>query len=101
MTKHQTHHDWGYSHLASSLNWMEQGACRGRTETMVPARFDDNFNLVPANVYERAVQAAKKYCDVCVVRTPCREFGLALSARTYQDGVLGGLTLQEREEIIG
>ena len=68
---------------------------------MVPKRFKDNGHRVHPADYERAVLHAKQLCDVCAVQGPCRAYGLAVSRQVEDHGVYGGLTMEEREQLIG
>ena len=81
--------------------WMPRALCRGQADRMVPQRFKDNGHRVHPTDYERAVLHAKQLCDVCAVQAPCRSYGLAISRQVEDHGVYGGLSMEEREQLIG
>lgn len=68
---------------------------------MVPQRFKDDGHRVDINDYDAAVLRAKQLCDVCAVQAPCRTYGLAISRQVEDHGVYGGLSMEEREQLIG
>jgi hypothetical protein len=81
--------------------WMPKARCRGMADTMVPRRYKDNGHRVHPDEYASAVLEAKRICDTCVVQGPCRTYGLAISRQIEDHGVYGGLSMEEREELLG
>ena len=70
-----------------SMEWMSQGACQRED----PELF---FPLVSEGPALEQINAAKRICYRCTVRTACLAFGL-----TTQEGIWGGATPGERRAI--
>jgi WhiB family redox-sensing transcriptional regulator len=72
--------------LPRGQHWQDHANCHGRTELF--------FGKVAERpqARERRESRARKLCDTCVVRTPCREF--AREHREY--GFWGGENEEER-----
>jgi hypothetical protein len=64
-----------------------QTPCRDR-----PDLFVDNRSLPP----KENVAAAKLLCSQCPVRQDCADYAIA---NNYRDGIWGGLTLAERDQL--
>jgi WhiB family redox-sensing transcriptional regulator len=78
MTKTNTHRVVS----GSDFDWRELASCAGKQELF----FSDHKASV--------VREAKKFCDVCVVRTQC----LAHAMKHDEYGIWGGLTANERRK---
>lgn len=75
----------GQSERQSDESWMDQSACRDKPPGM----------FFPSD--GSGVIAAKKICEVCVVKEECLEFALS---KRIDHGVWGGMSERERRRII-
>ena len=71
-----------------SMDWMSRGACQRED----PELF---FPIADNGPALEQVNAAKRVCLCCEVRSACLSFGL----KTPQDGIWGGTTREERSAI--
>jgi WhiB family redox-sensing transcriptional regulator len=70
---------------AGSSGWMSRGACLSQD----PELF---FPIAAKGAGLRQINAAKAVCRRCAVRAACLSYGL----ETWQDGIWGGTTWEER-----
>jgi len=68
---------------------------------MVPARTDKHDRPLSESAYLANVNEAKKRCAICTVATSCREYGLSISTEIEDHGVYGGLSMEERHDLLG
>lgn len=71
--------------VASSIEWMSRGACRGVTRDIF---FPDSDQLVSST--------AKRLCGRCDVRDECLQYALD---QRIEFGIWGGLTEEQRRSI--
>lgn len=95
------HHDWQYTPPPGSTDWMGRGACRDHTDIMFPTRTCTDGRTLTDDEYADAVVAAKRYCEICVVRIPCRDHAMQVSAQIELHGVWGGTSEEDRAEAHG
>ena len=82
--------------------WIDRAACKeAPSSEMVPKQWTATGDRVQPVTYEHAVARAKKWCAICPVVSSCRDYGLAISSHVEDHGVYGGLTMEERNEILG
>lgn len=81
----------GETHPAVSVfdtdRWVAMGHCASTAAEVYPPTVN------PSNA--RKLQAARAICDVCIVKTRCLQFALAVPAH-IDFGVRGGTTPEER-----
>ncbi|HUC27169.1 MAG TPA: WhiB family transcriptional regulator [Streptosporangiaceae bacterium] len=74
----------------ASAAWMPRSACQGEDPEI--------FFPVAATVAAlRQISAAKTICSRCPVRQPCLHYAVA----TFQEGIWGGTTTEERNGLRG
>ena len=79
------------------MSWAERAACRGMADTDPTVFFPDiDRGQTSPHVWDRA----REICDGCEVRLECLRFQMAFEEVTgRRDGMWGGLTPRERENL--
>ena len=72
--------------IATDDDWMRHGACKGLTHLFFPTAAER------PQARERRELKARKLCDTCVVRQPCRQF----ARDNHEYGFWGGENEEER-----
>ena len=85
--------------VIKNTNWMIDGECTTNLD------YADLFIPPPGKETSQSIAArteeAKKLCGKCAVQEVCREYGLQdHKEKGSIDGVWGGLTEKERDEIL-
>lgn len=101
MVRQIKHSTWLHDQPPGSTDWMGRGACRSVTSVMFPTRTTTDGRKVCDEAYADAVEAARRYCEICVVKTPCLDYALHVSAQIQLDGIWAGTTPEERAEQLG
>lgn len=101
MPRQIKHSTWLHDQPPGSTDWMGRGACRDHTGIMFPTRITPDGRKLSEDDYVDAVEAARRYCEICVVKTSCLEHALFLSAQIQLDGIWAGTTPEERAEHLG